>query len=163
MSRYRKSDVEFRGDYPAVNVKTQPWNVDRHYREAAEECGYDPDAFVEWAESQSDELWTDYFEMACESAWEMLDSDLQEIFGNGKIYQEGRSGGWAVVHGLEQWDYWDAVMLAKWRRFEKWARSSADDIPRAMAVLAAINGYQSDLDECARNERTVSEYLLASL
>jgi len=62
------------------------------------------------------------WDSACEQFWEDLNTqsnDVFDLFPGTKVYSAGRSGGWAVVEGLPDLDRWDAVMLGKWRRWEK--------------------------------------------
>jgi hypothetical protein len=111
------------------------------------------------------------FEWACESGWENLDSDANWLFcpwgkdahDNGECYgdgtapddskrhvtvgAEGRSGGWAVVEGLPEFDSWDAIMLGKWARFAKVARALADDVPYSMAELFYLNRFEGTYDQ----------------
>lgn len=168
MAGYSKEDVDQHprgygyGMVPAVNVKTDPWSVDRHFGKIAEE--YDDPSFVEWAERQSDDFWNGEFEFACEVGWEDLQSDAEEIFGQGvKVYSEGRSGGWAIVDGLKEFEDWDAVDLAKWRKFERWAKDTAQTIPESMVELAYINAYSAERERCQQAMTQWSEDLLASL
>lgn len=85
-------------------------------------------------------------EWACQEAWEeYIQEDARQCFpdlrpqylGNGRynnylVVSEGRSAGWAVIPALPPLEEWDAVMLARWRRFSKYARQGADDIPYQM-------------------------------
>jgi hypothetical protein len=99
-------------------------------------------AFVESYANFEDEDGT-WFEATCEDSWEMLGNDVEEIFGpNVKLYAEGRSGGWAVIDGLADFEEWDAIDLAKWRRFEKYAHIYANDIPYQVACLWYLNIFE---------------------
>lgn len=101
-----------------------------------------PEDFTrEWLEGLPEEATGALWEWALESGWEMLRADAAEIFSayDIEVWAEGRSGGWAVVSGLPEIEEWDAVLLAKWRRFERFAKGYAADIPRAMAELAFLN------------------------
>lgn len=74
----------------------------------------------------------------------------EECFGPGvKVYSEGRSGGWAIVDGLPPFDSWDAVMVAKWTRFAKWAGEVVDDIPYITMSTVCLNVYEQRADEWA--------------
>ena len=65
---------------------------------------------------------------ALEWAWEAMVEDFWEFgaksaaldcLGDGvEVYQEGRSGGWLVVHGLPEVDTWGSEMREKWAEFE---------------------------------------------
>jgi hypothetical protein len=145
---YSKDDVKthvtgFSGPrLPAVNVKvyrTEPhsWPVD----------GADERMTREWFDSyaESDEgAWL--FNAACESGREDIQYDAEHIFDgyNVKVWFEGRNGGWAVVDGLPELDEWDAVMLSKWRRFEKWAKDVVEYVPDVMAQLAYFNAWEQE-------------------
>ena len=55
---------------------------------------------------------------ACERALEDLQAAAEDIFGDrAKVYSEGRSGGWASVHGLPPVESWDAIDVSRWARF----------------------------------------------
>lgn len=36
-----------------------------------------------------------------------------------KVYSEGRSGGWLIVHGLAPVSEWDGAMFQKWRKYAR--------------------------------------------
>ena len=61
------------------------------------------------------------FEVAQEMFWNETTSDIaQSIFGPCvKIYSEGRSAGWLVVHGLDELESWNGRDLLRWTRFER--------------------------------------------
>ena len=96
------------------------------------------------------------FESVCESAWETLSADAVTIFGpHVKLKQQGRSGGWAVIEGLPPIESWDAVMLAKWARFAKYAAAIVDDVPRAMVEWIYFNVWEA---EQVRAEQALEQY-----
>jgi hypothetical protein len=99
---------------------------------------------LEWIRANvSEDAGNELFWRACESEWEMLQQDADEIFGAGvKVEAGGRSGGWACVTGLEDIESWDAVMLAKWRRFAKYAEAYAKGIPEQMVYSLACNEWE---------------------
>jgi hypothetical protein len=71
-----------------------------------------------------------------------------EIFGRPvKVYSEGRCGGWAIVDGLPDFESWDAVLLARWAKFARVARSLADNIPTQMVALLEINDWERECEE----------------
>ena len=162
MSRvYAKDDVEFHSEYtygprkPAVNVKiyTSLWQVKLPIcLGGVSEIGsdeikwsYTDPAFTsDWVEEHLTEEQVEAdFGLACELGWETLQEIADEIFGSGvKVWQAGRSGGWAVVDGLPDFDYWDAIDLGKWRKFEKLAKAVADGIPEAMMTDIYINEFE---------------------
>ena len=61
-------------------------------------------------------------ETLAEMAEDFWDDIARDIFGDEslkvKVYSEGRSGGWLIVKGLPDIEYWDAIMLGKWRSLE---------------------------------------------
>lgn len=143
---------------PAVNVKCHniygaDWR--KLAADVADEAS-DPAAFLAWWDSQlaaDDDFgppeWT--FEAACENGWELLQTDAGELFGpTVKVYAEGRSSGWCVVDGLPPVSTWDAILLAKWRRFEKWAGQQVDDIPRSMVWHTMANVWEPAHDAGVR-------------
>lgn len=99
---------------------------------------------LEWIrKSLSDEELDALFWRTCESEWEMLQQDAEEIFGAGvEVNAGGRTGGWACVTGLSDISEWDAVMLAKWRRFARYARQTADGVPEQMVYSLACNEWE---------------------
>ena len=59
-------------------------------------------------------------ETLAEMFWDDAEDIARDIFGDEslKVYSEGRSGGWLIVKGLPDIEYWDAIMLGKWRSLE---------------------------------------------
>lgn len=125
---------------PALNVKVRGYVTEQIMAQVREEVG-DEGYTLEWFEEHSGD-WA--FEAACQSNWEMLEADAQEVFDrwNVSIESAGRSGGWCVVRGLPDLDEWDAVLLGKWARFAKYARSLVDDVPYQMAWIVGANTYE---------------------
>lgn len=90
-------------------------------------------------------------EWACEQGWEDIQEDARQCFPDDQFHgstssydggytpfrveAEGRSSGWAVIPALPPLEEWDAIMLGRWRRFERYARQGADDIPYQMLWL----------------------------
>lgn len=138
---YRKDDVTFHSDgfregHAAVNVKVHGYpNAETVARVLADE-GYilatrtDADELADVI-AQDEGAW----EVASYVGWEQAQAEAAEVFGAGYgVTSEGRSGGWCVVtyNGRETFDAddvagWDAVALARWRKFEQVAREIADD------------------------------------
>ena len=87
----------------------------------------------------------DWFTFACEMEWDTAEDTARDVLCNNrvKVWSEGRSGGWAVVDGLPDIDDWDAIMLARWRRFERIARLTADDVPYQMASMIYLNVFDN--------------------
>jgi hypothetical protein len=159
MYRYTREDVDrsyhqgHHGD-PMVNVKVYGDLRDGFAQFCEEEVDFDPRFTQEWVEENlSDETLEGYFQFACESEWEYAQGYAEEIFGGHvKVYGAGRSSGWAVVTGLGDVDEWDAVALAKWRKFEKYATSAAKYIPGQMVSLIYINAFEWAQTEAAERE-----------
>ena len=150
---YTKEDVErsyHRGSegLPMVNVK-----VYGGLREGLRDFQkYEPDAdprfTEEWIEEHCPDEDGSRFWLACEWGFETLQEEAREMFGRHVVvYAEGRSGGWAVVSGLPPVDEWDAVALAKWRRYEKFARAEAADIPYQIVSGCYLNEFPEWADE----------------
>lgn len=144
-----KEDIEFHSDNwareskPAVNVKVYD-SLDNGYRKwSGDNPGYDPRFTLDWIEENlSDEQLDNIFWSSCEYRWDDLTWEARAIWdmshypgkhGGVKyrvnVYSEGRSGGWAVVDGINtDVESWDAIEFGKWRRFAKFARDTADGI-----------------------------------
>lgn len=108
-----------------------------------------PGCSFEWCEAHLNESELEgWWNLACEDGVELAASDAEEVFGQRvDVYRVGRSGGWLVVKGLPDVDEWDAVMVAKWGKFARWARATADAIPEMTLSLIAINRYEPWLAE----------------
>lgn len=153
MSRYyySREDVQthYGSDRPAVNVKVSRSLADG-YRDFQR---YEPDAderfTLEWIEETfSDEYLDGLFWMTCEHEWEMVEQDAETVFGSGvTVERDGRSGGWAVVHGLGDIEEWDAIAIAKWRRFERYAKLLASDVPYQMVASLFYNEFERWAEE----------------
>lgn len=141
----RKADVTFHregfaGDsLPAVNVKVR--GLFRDVRLPLADAA--PGLTHEWiAAHLSDEQMDELFWRVCDNEWVSLQSDAADIFGPGvTVEAEGRSGGWAVVHGLPDVEGWDAVAVAKWARFARYARQCADGVLEQMVYSIDCNEY----------------------
>jgi peptidoglycan/xylan/chitin deacetylase (PgdA/CDA1 family) len=156
--RFTKADIEYHAEHfgrfrPAVNVKVRfphtfyngelAATVGEHNDEPGFAAWYE-----QWTETDGPEgEWT--FDAACRDGWEQLETDAQEIFGpHVKVYSEGRSGGWAVVHGYsDDTEGWDAIDVSRWGRFARYARLIADDIPYQMLSLLLFNVYEPWRDD----------------
>lgn len=150
--RYSRDDVEQHADRgelrPAVNVKVYG-SMANAFAAFARDEQPDPRFTMEWIDEQlSDEQLDSYFWTTCEWQWEQLVEDAEEIFGAGtSVVQEGRMGGWAVVESLPDLESWDAIQLGKWRRFERYAKGLADDIPYSMLGNIYANAFEAWSDE----------------
>lgn len=111
---YSKNDVQFHSDrrgpsHPAVNVKAHRLGCTSKAVMDRFKCSEDDaEHAIELA-----------FESACDLFWEDAQETADFFKLGGKVYSEGRSSGWLVVHGLKDFESWDAVDLMKWYRFEK--------------------------------------------
>lgn len=166
---YRKDDVQVHSEgfgrmgRLAVNVKVYrssrsvplPLELGSSYPIGHPEListSYTADGFThewveQWAEENSDTA-DSLFWQTCADGWEQLQELAEEIWGKGtKVYSEGRSGGWAVVDGLDDLEQWDAIALGKWRRFERLARIVADDVPRVMLEAIYFNVWEDGNDD----------------
>ena len=129
-------------DVPHVNVKVRRGLEDVRFEG---DCEIPDGLTVEWirANISEDEL-NDLFWQTCQNEWEMLQQDAEEIFGDGvEVNAGGRSGGWACVTGLEDIESWDAVMLAKWKKFARYAGEYAKGIPEQMVYSIAANEWDA--------------------
>jgi hypothetical protein len=103
-----------------------------------------------------------------ELGWEYLQSDAEGVYDDTpyavQVWSQGRSGGWAVVHGLPDVDEWDAIMVAKWAKFAKWARQHADGIAYQAACIACQNilepKHEANLAEQAEDAAALVPVLL---
>ena len=100
---------------------------------------------LEWIRANlSDDQLGELFWETCQNEWEMLQQDATEIFGAGvEVNAGGRSGGWACVTGLDDIADWDAVALAKWRKFARYADQLARGIPEQMVYSIAANEWEA--------------------
>jgi hypothetical protein len=162
MRTYPRDDVETHDGYPAVNVKVYGDLSDgfKAYAKYAPADGGDyPAEFDEdWVRANvSDKYLDELFWDVCSFEFEMVEQDAEEILGDVKVSREGRSGGWAVVTGLPNLEDWDAVQLAKWRKFERYAKLVASDVPYQMVMNVYLNEYQWRIDEEAERERAACQ------
>ena len=125
MKTYSKEDVEFHAEgynsrVPAINVKVYHYpsacKIADHFNcseEQAEQAGqfaFDSAQYLFWQED----------------APELAENILAPYFGKVTVYSEGRSGGWLVVKGVGDVADWDAIALAKWRKFERAIKATVD-------------------------------------
>jgi len=150
MTSYNKTDVKFHSDgfgreaLPAVNVKVRR-GLDQIDFSALEEI---PESLtLEWIErTLSEEDIDRLFWRTCQNEWEMVEQDAETIFDaySVTVESQGRSGGWACVSGLPDIGDWDAVLLAKWRKFERFAKDIARYVPEQMVYSLALNEWEWD-------------------
>jgi hypothetical protein len=163
MSRsYSRDDVEthYGQNRPAVNVKVYDSLADgfRAFQ------GYEPDAdsafTLEWIEENvSDESLDSLFWRVCADEVEQAVTDAREILGvrAQDVEQDGRSGGWLVVTGLPDLEDWDAVQIAKWRKFERYAKSLAGDVMYQVVSSVYLNDFEWQKAEKAERERAANQ------
>lgn len=171
MSRgYSRDDVQTHSDgfgrcaRPAVNVKVYR-DIRDAWREFEREEQPEPGFTLEWVEDNvSEETLDAVFWHCCEAEFEYLESwatgaDGDPLFPGYRVTleREGRSGGWVVVDGLPELEDWDAVLIARWRRFERIAREIADGIPFQMLASIYLNDYEARKEEAAERERAANQ------
>jgi len=141
MGSYSKDDITCHRDrfgprHPAINVKVRQWGYD------AEQLMEDEPALDK---VQAEAILQEVYTVHATGFWDDAQWKVEELWGRGlKVYQEGRSGGWLVVHGLPDVDEWDGKMLMKWRSLEVWAkaevkhRCSIEAIKETIGELALV-------------------------
>lgn len=81
-------------------------------------------------DGSSSELYTGPVQFAAEEAWEIASEEVSELFGKSvRVYSEGRSGGHAVLHGIDAAD-----VLQDAERFAE-LEEVRDELGRIRAVL----------------------------
>lgn len=144
--RYTKSDVQthsdgYRPSNPAVNVKAYNF---AHGGDVAEHFGCSDKV----AERALEFAWN----VASRSFWEDLQELADHCLGKGyNVYSEGRSSGWVVVHNMPDIENWDAVLLGKWRSFEKACKD-------AVAYLSSWDQVRDDIGANRWAEENAEEY-----
>ena len=131
--------------HPAVNIKIRSIRRDMERLLPLSEGGDDhttpPEFTLKWIdqnmeEGHQSESWT----IACEQGFEHAEEIAKELFGaNVKVYQEGRSGGWLVVHGLGDVESWGPEDLEAWNTFGIRVQAIAQDTPRRWLEMVYFN------------------------
>jgi hypothetical protein len=68
-----------------------------------------------------------------------------------KVYSDGRSGGWLVVHGLPDVETWDAIALGRWAKFNKMIRDLVDEgYPYDFVWHLHVNVYEPYVETFSR-------------
>ena len=137
--RFKKTDIETHTDngygagYPSVNVKV--YRVDCDAEDVMAK-------FPGCSEAQAEKALEFAFTSECESFWDYW-ADTTAYFPGDKprVYSAGRSGGWLIVQGLAPVEDWDAVMVARWAKFEKAVKA---DIKYRMSKEALLEGIESN-------------------
>lgn len=129
----KKSDVEFHSDrygrskLPAINVKCYDFAK-----------GIDVAKDFNCSEEQAEKALEFAWEAACTQFWEDAQEIVTDIYGPVKCYSQGRSGGWLVVHGLPEFEQWNAINLAKWSSLCKRIKGLLDWLTSAEQTREAI-------------------------
>lgn len=158
--RFTKADIEMHADHyharPAVNIKVYS---DWCKVPVGPGTEFDDPGFThDWIEALSDDERESAWQFACESNFEVLEEDAKAIFGSHvKCYTEGRSGGWAVVHGIDDdVESWDAIAVGKWGRFATIARALADDVPYQFVSSLYINNFEWEREQREQEMRALA-------
>lgn len=134
-----------RDAHPAINVKVRGLDIDAGDVMRQFMC----DETV--AERALEHAW----EAQCEMFWLDVPGEVERMLPAGaKVYSEGRSGGWLAVHNLPDVERWDAVMLSKWRKVQKFVEQAVRYYTSKQAFLDVIeaNGW-ANVGGNARLER----------
>jgi hypothetical protein len=153
---YSRDDVDTyytwsRERLPSINVKTSGYGWEKEAARVAADNDV-PGFTSEWCEANiSEDTANALWEWAIESGREDIANDADLVYEDTpwspKCSYDGRSGGHLVVDGLPDLDEWDAVLLGKWRRFERYVRAIVDDQGYRMADMAWANMYEAEQDE----------------
>jgi hypothetical protein len=116
--RMKKSDVTVRyerGVYrPAINVKVYKLGLDAGTLADERKC----------ARATAEQALQFAFDSQQQQFWEQIEETAREIFGSHiRVFSDGRSSGWLVLHNLPDVETWDAVALGKFAKFEKLVRA----------------------------------------
>ncbi len=165
---YSRDDVQthYGSDRPAVNIKVPYRSLEDAWKDHERDERTDDGFTVEWIEEnisgeKLDRLFWDAcsFELEYLEGWATSTEPGDSLFPDDRVTfeQDGRSGGWLVVHGLPDIEDWDAVRIARWRRFERIARDIAAGIPAQVISLVYINDWQWQQDEQAERDRAARQ------
>jgi len=114
------------------------------------------------AENLTDGVLSEY---ACITAEDCISRLIEEgvtIFHEAgyqvEIWQNGRSGGWLEVSGLEGFEDWDTDLQEAWSKFEEICEAEVDAFPQSVAHTIYLNEWEAQRDAKqeafqARNER----------
>jgi hypothetical protein len=121
---------------------------------------------LEWIDEHlTDEEKSNWWEAACSDNFAQGVQLAEETWPHRKIevYTEGRSGGWLVVHGLEDPEDWPQQDIDTWAKFKEQVRALVDDVPRAYLWLINANVFEpwtEELDKAAEDEANTSTVLI---
>lgn len=154
MPTYSRANVEthFGSDRPAVNVKVYDDLSGGFRKFLRDEPDVSPRFTEEWVRGTfDDDYLSDVFWHVCAGEFEYAQGLAAEVLGvqESDVEQDGRMGGWLVVTGLPSIEEWDAIQLAKWRKFERMARSQADWIMVLVVESLYLNEWENreDVDD----------------
>lgn len=156
--RYTKADVTMRrvwgmgGDCPAVNIKVYKGPSSVTPAEWAQlQTEHGTGFTAQWCEEHvGDDGMDSWFWDACEFEFEYVQGFADEVLHEHvTVERDGRSGGWAVVSGLPELEDWDAVALARWRKFERWCREIADGLWYQVYSLIGMNVFDTAAERYA--------------
>lgn len=138
--------VQIRNGKPAINVKIRK-GIGSAKAEFIESENPSP-RFWTFLDAMPDNEIHNEHEWCLEIGWERLQEIADEIFDTPvRIYSEGRSGGWAVVHGLDDEEEWTEKDRAQIEQFARDARTTADDIPYQTLSSIYYNRFQSLMEK----------------
>ncbi len=172
---YTRDDVQthsdgFRPSRPAVNVKVYT-TIRNAYAQFQKDEQPDPRFTLEWIEDTfTDEYLDGLFwhvaahELEYLTAYATEDEDAifpAKVYGTVTIEQEGRSGGWLAVDGLPDLEEWDAILLARWRKFERVARDISQNVPYQMLGSLYENEWETAEAERAETAGVEADVAIA--
>lgn len=135
----RKEDIDRHWDrersLPAVNVKVydfyptpivdvvmERWGISRDLAEKAVELAFEYNQGEFWGRWTEEEELGYYFPHS-----------------NVRVYQAGRMGGWLEVYGLKDLEYWDAIDVARWAKFQKAVKADVKYWTSEEAILERVD------------------------
>ena len=124
--------------HPAINVKVHRFGGNDLQAAIVARFACPPEVASKAAEiaydCQVEDFWRD----------DADDAGAVAIFGPGvKVYSEGRSDGWLVVHGLPEVEDWTAKDLRKWQKYERQIEAAVKyrcDLANILELIE-VNGY----------------------
>jgi hypothetical protein len=89
---------------------------------------------------RAEEILQTVFEAHQADFWDTVLQIAADTFGPGtEVYSEGRSGGWAVVHGLpDDPEEWDETLVYNWERFERDVLALMRDLTSWDSIIETI-------------------------
>jgi len=137
---------------PAINVKWYPYlpDIERKFRGTGTHEMDSPE-FWAWFDRLDQDAAGGYphgefciaEEIARETGWEDAKDLAAEMFSGIHVYSSGRSGGWLVVHGLEDVESWDAIAVTRWAKFQRGVLEILDDMDYRFLWNLAVNVFEA--------------------